>query len=312
MRKRFIAVAALAAATLISPPPARAASWQPVAAVSHPMGLAIDLRGKPTANKWAYTLDYYANRVVKFGTGGKQLGSWPYSPETLYKLGGGTAVGGAGNVFVADGTGGRVLKFDPYGKRLAQFGPFQLPRAVAVDGAGNVYVAEQRGLRVTKLSPGGTVLARWNLPWANGAESSAPFAIALDRQGNVFVAVSCQAESCRDDHGDAQRAVLKLNSSGVMQSSLVGGTPHGGWSKGEEPWVVLDSIAVDPLGNLHVAGLLGGTANTLSYGVLVYASGSHRTARYTLPGWGAVPGLAVDGKGTIYVAQGDRVLSLRR
>ena len=312
MRKPLIAVVALSAATLITPPPAHAESWRAMTAVRHPMGLAIDLRGNPTGSKWVYTLDYYANRVVKFGTGGKQLGSWPYNAETLYKLGGGLAVGGAGNVFVADGTSGRVLKFDPFGKKLAQFSPFQLPRAVAVDRAGNMYVAEQRGLRVTKLSPSGTVLARWNTPWANGAGSSAPFAIALDRQGNVYVAVSCLVASCKDDHADTPEAVLKLNSSGVLQSSLVGGTPHGGWAKEEEPWVVLDSITVDRTDNLYVGGLLRGTGNTLSYGVLVYASGSNGTARYTLPRWATVSGLAVDGQGTIYVVQADRALRLRR
>lgn len=302
----------LAAAASISSPPASAASWQRVTTVSHPMGLAIDLRGKPAQTKWAYTLDFYANRVVKFGTGGRQLGSWPYSAETLYKLGGGVAVGGAGNVFVADSTGGRVLKFGPFGKKLAEFGPFQLPRAVAVDAAGNIYIAEQRGLRVTKLSPSGTVLARWNIPWSNGAGSSAPFAIAVDRQSNVYIAVSCLAESCKDDHADTPKAVLKLNSSGILQSSLVGGTPHGGWSSQEEPWVVLDSIAVDRAGKLYVAGLLRSAGGTLGYGVLVYDSRSHRVARYTLPRWGAVSGLAVDGRGTVYAAQDDRVLRLQR
>lgn len=289
-----------------------APAWHTILRAAHPlMGLGIDLRGPARAAKWAYTADYYANSVLKFGTGGARLGSWQYSPPALYKLGAGVAVGGSGNVFVADPMTKSVLKFNPSGTRLATFTGFELPLGVAVDRSGNIFVADQAARSLVKLSPGGAVLARWSVPWAGGSGVSAPFGVAVDRLGRIFVATRCTDTACQDDHGDVPEAVIRLNSAGVMQSNLVGSTPHGGLSKEQEPWVVLTSIAVDAAGTLYVGGLLR-VGSTFTEGILTYSDGAYRSGRYTIGGIGAPTGIAVDGKGSIYVARDSQVLRLDR
>jgi sugar lactone lactonase YvrE len=96
-----------------------------------------------------------------------------------------------------------------------------------------------------------------------------------------------------------------------MQSSLVGSTPHGGLSKEQEPWVVLNSIAVDAAGTLYVGGLLR-VGYDFTEGILTYKDGAYRSGRYAIPGIGSPSGIAVDGKGSIYAVQGSTVLRLDR
>ena len=59
---------------------------------------------------------------------------------------------------------------------------------LAVDGAGNLYVADQTNGRVIKIADPATesTLANQNLPVGSGF--TAPSAVAVDTAGNVFVA----------------------------------------------------------------------------------------------------------------------------
>jgi DNA-binding beta-propeller fold protein YncE len=287
-------------------PPSRTAAWQTVITIPHPMALAVDTRGDPRQNKWAYAVDD-SRHVVKFGTGGKLLGSWSYGPQTRYNLGAAIAVGGSGNVFVADASTGRLVTFDPSGRLLARWGGFQIPRAVALDRAGNIYLAEQNALRVTKLSPSGQILARWHVPWANGTGSGMPVALAVDRSGNVYVGADCYQEECPLPHG-IQYAVIKLSASGMMQSSLLGNNPYTPIAQGEEPFVTVSSLAVDAKGNLYVGGTLRDAKGQFALGILAYGGGTARKAEYTVPGPGDPVGMAFDGRSVLYVAQDSRVL----
>ena len=72
------------------------------------------------------------------------------------------------------------------------------PQGVAVDGQGNVYIAEPDNDRVRKVSPGGTIttiaggrhaaaLAGDGGP-ATSARLTSPNWVAVDRQGNVYIA----------------------------------------------------------------------------------------------------------------------------
>jgi DNA-binding beta-propeller fold protein YncE len=286
--------------------PAQTEAWHIVAAINHPWGLAIDPRGNPRQTKWAYVVDDAA-RVTKFGTRGKMLGSWSYGPPPQYRRGAGITVGPGGNVFVADAASSRVLKFDPSGRRLAQWRGFQLPSAVALDRTGDVYVAEPTLLRVTKLSPSGQVLARWHVPWINGSGSGMPLALAVDRQGSVYVGANCYLEECPPPHG-IQYAVIKLDASGAMQSALLGNNPYVLVAQGEEPFVTVNSVAVDAKDSLYVGGTIRSASGQLSESVLVYGGGTSLQARYALPGIDAPLGIAFDGRNALYVAQGNRIL----
>src|SRR5579872_7073829 len=123
-----------------APPQTPNGTWKTIITVGSAGGLAIDRRGPPDRPKWGYVPNPYNRTLIKFGTGGSRLASWKYAPPARYVSTVGVAVGGSGNIFVADGGTNRVVKFDPFGRQLAAFTSFEMPAAVAVDRAGNIYV----------------------------------------------------------------------------------------------------------------------------------------------------------------------------
>lgn len=107
-------------------------------------------------------------------------------PEPLFYQASAVAVGGSGNVFIADMGDHRVKKFSPAGKLLASWGTdtpgpahFAGPSAVAVDSWGTIYVADGG---IVKLSPLGRPVARWG-----GGALQDTVGIAVDRQRRVDV-----------------------------------------------------------------------------------------------------------------------------
>ena len=99
------------AVTASKPAPARAQpdAWQTLIALpetraSHGVanGVAIDTRGSPGGQKWAYTVDTSSGRLIKFGTGGRIITSWPV-PNTQGRRAR-VAVDSRGNVYVASGS----------------------------------------------------------------------------------------------------------------------------------------------------------------------------------------------------------------
>jgi len=273
-------------------------------------GVAIDLRGDPHAAKWAYTADTQSGTIVKFGTNGRVLRSWPYRKYPSSTGFPSLAVGGSGNLFVADSTARSVAKYSPQGTLLARWPGFQAPRGIALDRAGNVYVAEFLGLRVTKLSSSGEILARWPIPWANGSGQATPTAVALDPWGRLYVAATCYREACTAGHGDQQDEVLRLSATGVVQADWFGRTAHGGFVKEFEPWSSIDSLTTDRGGNWYVSSSLqvrtsGDHRPAGPFpGVVAYSSNGYPFAQWPLPrpyGPGAF-GLALDPQGRLYAA----------
>jgi hypothetical protein len=158
-------------------------------------------------------------------------------------------VDGRGYLYAADTAGKRVIKFDATGSYL---GTLELPSlagpgplGLAVDGQDNLYVG-LLGIQdhyVEKWSAGGKQLASWGSrgtgdgQFGSTGPNSGPRGIAVDRQGNVYVA---DPENNR---------VQEFDASGRFLRSLAG------CGAGDFVWPF--SLAVDAAGNLYVLDGLG-------------------------------------------------------
>jgi uncharacterized protein (TIGR03437 family) len=191
-----------------------------LASVNQPEGVAADAAGN------VYIADTFDNVVRKVSANGvittiAGFGTPGFGgdggPATSAKLNHprGVAVDALGNVYVADTANNRVRKIDPVGtiSTVAGNGTVDFvvpdgaatqqglsdPRGVAVDQAGNVYVAETGHNRVRKISPAGaiTTIAGNGTCCYTGdgglgtaAQLNQPWGLAVDAEGNVYVADS--------------------------------------------------------------------------------------------------------------------------
>jgi sugar lactone lactonase YvrE len=203
----------------------------------------------------------------------------------------------AGNDGFHDGTGG------PNGTA-----EFTEPSAVAVDAQGNVYVADTANNRVRKIDSSGnvTTLAGNGTPgYADGtggptgtAEFNAPDGVALDTQGNVYVA------------DGSNNRIREINVSGSV-TTLAGNGASGfadgtGGPTGTAEFNGPAAIAIDSHGNAYVGDSgnsrirkidsVGQVTTLAGNGKQGYAPGAGRTAEFNNIG-----GIAVDAHGTVYV-----------
>jgi tripartite motif-containing protein 71 len=96
------------------------------------------------------------------------------------------------NVYVADGSAGRVIKLSNAGKKLAtwtRFGAYRLvhPAGIVADAFGNVYVTDSGTSRVFKIGAGGQLRRSWLTLGAYG-KFRAPHGVTIDAAGHAYVA----------------------------------------------------------------------------------------------------------------------------
>lgn len=247
---------------------------------TYPYGLAADKSGN------LFVADAGNNRIQEFsstgalraywGSGGVGAGqfNWPQ----------GIAVDAQGNVYVTDVLNHRIEKFSASGTYLTQWGQhgradgyFDSPTGVAVDPSGYVYTAESCqdscNLRIQRFTSTGAFVSKW-------PGQSAPWDLATDRAGNVFVV---------DDNS-------------VVKYSIYG-TKLGQWGSfgtGPGRFDLPAGLCVDDSGYVYVAD-----------------TGNHRIQKFTGSGtfvtqWGSYgtgPGqfrfpadVAVDNSGDVYVS----------
>jgi serine/threonine protein kinase len=183
---------------------------------------------------------------------------------------------------------------------------FRLPNNVAVDRAGNVYVADTANNTIRKISPNGVVSTLAGISGSHGSTDGpgrearfwAPFGVAVDHSGNVYVADT------------ANNTIRKITPKGVV-STLAGLAGHPGSQEGlgaqarfRNPW----GVAADDVGNVFVADLSNetirkitpaGVVTTLAgqAGMTGSVDGSGSLARFNAP-----HGVATDHAGNVYVA----------
>jgi DNA-binding beta-propeller fold protein YncE len=151
---------------------------------------AHGLRVDRDDNIWA--TDIGGHRVFKFDRNGKLLlalgtgkagtGDDQFNKPTDI------AFGQSGEFFVTDGYGNtRVMKFAPSGKLLMSWGQpgkaageFNLPHSIVIDRQGRLLVGDRENDRIQVFDQDGKWLATW--------PGFAPYGLALDKSGRVYVA----------------------------------------------------------------------------------------------------------------------------
>jgi DNA-binding beta-propeller fold protein YncE len=153
---------------------------------------AIGLRVDPQDNVW--TIDAAANQVVKFTPEGHITLVLGRKPETIAVRPPQPAAGGRGGAPGAGagaqaGRGGRGGATGPPGSGVPG-SSFNRPTDVAWDRAGNIYVADGIGNnnRVAKFDKDGRFIKHWGSTGSGQGQFTGVKALAIDAQGNVYVA----------------------------------------------------------------------------------------------------------------------------
>ncbi|MDQ3705786.1 MAG: TIGR03663 family protein [Chloroflexota bacterium] len=203
---------------------------------------------------------------------GKGTGDGQFNPISETGVGtgiGGIAVDAQGNVYVADTWNHRVQKFGPDGKFVAKWGDFVSladaagavdptrdskfygPRGIAVGPDGNIYVTDTGNKRVSIFDANGKFVRQissnltperiaQNYAFNQPGEMNEPIGIAVDGQGNVYVADSLN------------RRIQKFDATGKFVAQWP--VPGNNWEAGVylEPF-----LAVDAQGNVYATAPTG-------------------------------------------------------
>jgi streptogramin lyase len=277
--------------------PARSASF------SDPFGVAVDKRGN------VYVADGgQSNRIRRLSTEGNVEtiagSSEGYADgdalHAQFNTPSGIALDKSGNLIIADTSNNRIRKLSVDGKvtTLAGSGAvgqkdgpaleaeFDGPIGVAVDKRGNLFVADSYNNRIREITADGKVITIAGIGSpalidgiASIAAFNTPSGVAVDGQGNIFVA----------DTGNS--AVRKITPQGEVSTVATGPgvrRPVGIVVTHDDFLFIADSsrvLRVSPEGEAYAGGIIG------------FADGAGLEARFRSPA-----GLAIDREGNMFVA----------
>ena len=216
---------------------------------------------------------------------------------------GAVALDGAGSLYVADTWGGLIRKITA-GSVTTLPGSYSMPNGLVVDSQGSVLITATATNTIQKVTSTGvtsTFAGSGAVGSAPGqgvlASFSAPWGIALDSSGNVYVADS------------GSHIIRKITSTGLV-STFAGTAGVPGHANGQGTAASFNTptaLAVDGSGNLYVCdtgnntirmitptGLVSTPAGTA--GVQGHADGTGAAASFYTP-----QGIAVDAAGNVFV-----------
>ncbi len=217
----------------------------------------------------------------------------------------GLVVNQEGVIYIAETGGNRIRRIDNAGNvsTLAGDGStsiFNAPRGIAIDKLGNLYVADKENNRIQQITANGVVstfAGDGGAGFANGPANSAqfnkPHAVAIDLQGNVYVA-------------DTDNHCIRKISNGVV-STFAGGSGVGlvNGSANSAQFNSPAGIAVDAQGNVYVTDV--NCIRKISNGVVTtfvggseagFVNGVANNAKFN-----NIIGIAVDAQNNIYVTE---------
>jgi sugar lactone lactonase YvrE len=197
-----------------------------------------------------------------------------------------------------DGTGSAAQFVDPAG--------------IALDGQGNLYVADQADDTIRKITPAGLVTTFAGTSLVAGhsdgqgaaAKFNGPNGIAVDGQGNVYVA-------------DTNNYTIRKITPAGLVTTFAGTAGAGGNADGTGPAAKFSlpiGLTIDGSGNLYVVDQLNNSirkivistqaVTTLAGGNLGSTDGTGPAARFKSPA-----GITIDGSGNLYVSdQGNNTI----
>lgn len=219
--------------------------------------------------------------ISKWGTAGSADGQF-LTPN-------GITTDAAGNVYVSEGNGNRVQKFDNNGNFILKFGipgdvpgGFVSPSGVAVDSSGNIYVSDFFTDKISKFSSAGAFIDRWGGTGSGSGQFLGASGVAVDSADNIYASDS-------NNH-----RIQKFTSAGVFISSW------GGIGSGDGQFNTPQGLFIDSADNVYVAD-----------------TGNNRIQKFTTAGafvtkWGAAgsgngqftspAGVSADTSGNVFVA----------
>ena len=238
-----------------------------ISPIHNPVGVALDDQG------YLYVSEY--NRITKIAPSGAM-----------------TVLAGDGNRGFVNGRGD-----------TARFSPVT---ELAVDKNGNVYVADRDNQRIRKITPTGFVStlaggSSYGYVDASGNDARfwTPVAVAVDRQGNVYVS------------DRSNQRIRKITPQGIV--STLAGNGNTGFKDGPGTQAEFHNpagLTVDLNGNVYVADERNcrirkmapdGTVSTIAgSGAISGQNGPVEIANFSSPS-----GVAIDKEGNIYVADQD-------
>lgn len=260
-----------------------------------------------------YVTDSERFQILKLSRNGNVLAQWPMpgvrglgessSPR-------GIAVDAQGYVYASDYPRDRVYKFSPQGQVVMTLGDcpdglsscdptlpgrFINPTGIAVDGLGNLFVAETAGTRLQKFSKDGRSLAVWDLTGRGIGDLLLPGGLSLDQGGYVYLAEAYNSFVLKFDPntgaivgrwGSADSSSLPLHGPagvGVDRSGNLYITDNGNWRV----------VKLAPNGTFleHWRNCLDGDPPCQ------FPSAGDAPGQFMSAG-----GVAIDGQGTVYVA----------
>jgi uncharacterized protein (TIGR03437 family) len=232
----------------------------------------------------------------------------------------------SGNLYIADESDNRIRKVNSAGiittyagtgipgyggdRGPAASAELNFPTGIALDSAGNMYVADQGNFVVRRIAVDGTIntiAGNGNSGYAgdNGAATSAqidPVAVALDSQGNLYIA-----------DGYNYR-IRKVDTGGIITTIAGNGIQGDQGDNGPATSAEIDfvtDLAIDNSGNLYLAdlfnfevrkidtsGMMTDFAGGVPYGF--YSDGMPANTVVLVP-----DGVAFDGSGNLYISDED-------